>query len=81
VPSVAPFKRSPRMAIGQNHRFEIVTKYQAVITLHFFENTRLTDIAACLGENPSTVRTQLSRATAKLRAKLSAGDNCGRSRP
>jgi RNA polymerase sigma-70 factor (ECF subfamily) len=56
-------------------------KYQAVITLHFFENMRLTDIAACLGENPSTVRTQLSRATAKLRAKLSAGDNCGRSRP
>jgi len=46
-------------------------KYQTVITLHFFENMKLTEIAACLGKNPSTVRSCLSRATAKLRKKLS----------
>ncbi len=46
-------------------------KYQTVITLRFFENMKLTEIAACLGENPSTVRSCLARATTKLRKKLS----------
>lgn len=50
-------------------------KYQTVITLRFFENMKLTEIAACLGKNPSTVRTWLSRATARLRKKLDAGMN------
>jgi RNA polymerase sigma-70 factor (ECF subfamily) len=50
-------------------------KYQTVITLRFFENMKLTEIAACLGERPSTVSTRLSRATAKLRKKLEAGRN------
>ena len=45
-------------------------KYQTVITLRFFENMKLTEIAACLGKNPSTVRSCLARATAKLRKKL-----------
>ena len=31
-------------------------KYQTVITLRFFENMKLIEIAACLGEKPSTVR-------------------------
>lgn len=47
-------------------------KYQTVITLHFFENMKLTEIAACLGKNPSTVRTWLNRASEKLRKKLDA---------
>ncbi len=47
-------------------------KYQTVITLRFFENMKLTEIAACLGEKPSTVRCWLSRATAKLRKALDA---------
>ena len=47
-------------------------KYQTVITLRFFENMKLTEIAACLGKKPSTVRSWLSRATAKLRKKLNA---------
>jgi len=45
-------------------------KYQTVITLRFFENMKLTEIADCMGKNPSTVRSLLSRATAKLRKKL-----------
>ncbi len=50
-------------------------KYQTVITLRFFENMKLTEIAACLGKKPSTVRCWLSRATAKLRNKLDAAKN------
>ena len=52
-------------------------KYQAVITLRFFEKMKLTEIAACLGKNPSTIRTWLNRATAKLRKKLDAADSTG----
>ena len=55
-------------------------KYQTVITLRFFENMKLTEIAACLGENPSTVRSCLSRATAKLRKNLNAAVNSRGSR-
>ena len=50
-------------------------KYQTVITLRFFENMKLTEIAACLGKKPSTVRCWLSRATAKLRNKLDVARN------
>jgi len=49
-------------------------KYQTVITLRFFENMKLTEIAACLGKKPSTVRSWLQRATVKLRKKLEAAD-------
>jgi RNA polymerase sigma-70 factor (ECF subfamily) len=52
-------------------------KYQTVITLRFFENMKLTEIAACLGKNPSTVRSCLSRATAKLRKKLNVATRNG----
>jgi len=52
-------------------------KYQDVIALHFFEKMKLTEIAVCLGKNPSTVRTWLNRATAKLRKKLTAAVNNG----
>ena len=50
-------------------------RHQTVITLRFFENMKLTEIAACLGKNPSTIRSWLSRATAKLRKKLNAATN------
>lgn len=50
-------------------------KYQTVITLRFFENMKLAEIAACLGKDPSTVRTWLSRATAKLRKRLNTAMN------
>ena len=47
-------------------------KYQTVITLRFFENMKLTEIAACLEKKPSTVRSWLQRANVKLRKKLDA---------
>jgi RNA polymerase sigma-70 factor (ECF subfamily) len=45
-------------------------RYQAIITLRFFENMKLTEVAEVLGSSPGTVRSQLSRALAKLRKKL-----------
>jgi RNA polymerase sigma-70 factor (ECF subfamily) len=44
--------------------------FQAVITLHYFEQMKLVEIAACLGKKPSTVRNWLARATKKLRQEL-----------
>jgi RNA polymerase sigma-70 factor (ECF subfamily) len=70
-----------RKALLQRALLSLKPKYQTVITLRFFENMKLTEIAACLGVNPSTVRTWLSRATAKLRKKLSAGSESGGYRP
>ncbi|MCF7974958.1 MAG: sigma-70 family RNA polymerase sigma factor [Phycisphaerae bacterium] len=52
-------------------------RYQAIITLHYFENMKLIDIAACLDKKPSTVRNWLSRATRRLRQDLSAAMNDG----
>jgi len=45
-------------------------RYQTIITLRFFENMKLTEIAEVLGASPGTVRSQLARALAKLRKKL-----------
>jgi len=50
-------------------------KYQTVITLHFFEELKLVEIAEILGKNPATIRSQLSRALSKLRSKLQAADS------
>jgi RNA polymerase sigma-70 factor (ECF subfamily) len=47
-------------------------KYQAVITLHYFERMKLTEIAEILGQNPATIRSQLSRALNQLRKTLKA---------
>ena len=48
-------------------------RYQTIITLRFFENLKLTEIADVLGSSPATVRSQLSRVLAKLRKKIAAG--------
>ena len=61
-----------KKAFLQKALLSLKPKYQAVITLRFFENMKLTEIAACLGKNPSTVRTWLDRACEKLRKKLQA---------
>lgn len=61
-----------KKAFLQKAILSLKPKYQSVITLHFFENMKLTEIAACLEKNPSTVRTWLDRACEKLRKKLEA---------
>ena len=45
-------------------------RYQTIITLRFFENLKLTEIAEVLASRPGTVRSQLTRALARLRKKL-----------
>jgi len=47
-------------------------RYQTIITLRFFENLKLTEIADVLGCSPGTIRSQLSRALTRLRKKLTA---------
>lgn len=59
-----------KKAILKQALLTLKPKYQTVITLRFFENMKLTEIAACLGKKPSTVRSWLQRATVKLRKKL-----------
>jgi len=59
-----------RLSILQKAVFELKPKYQTIITLRFFENLKLTEIAEVLSSSPSTVRSQLARALAKLRRKL-----------
>ena len=49
-------------------------RYQTIITLRFFENLKLTEIAEVLGCSAGTVRSQLARALAKLREKLRVDD-------
>ncbi len=50
--------------------FSLRPRYQTIITLRFFENLKLTEIAEVLGSSPGTVRSQLARALAKLRKVL-----------
>ena len=47
-------------------------RYQTIITLRFFENLKLTEIAEVLGSSPGTIRSQLARALAKLRKKIAS---------
>ena len=61
-----------KRALLQQAILRLKPRYQTVITLHYFENMKLIDIAACLDKKPSTVRNWLSRATKKLRQDLSA---------
>ena len=52
--------------------FTLKPRYQTIITLRFFENMKLTEIAEVLGSSPGTVRSQLTRSLAKLRKVLAA---------
>jgi RNA polymerase sigma-70 factor (ECF subfamily) len=52
--------------------------YQAIITLRFFENLKLTEIAEVLSTSAGTVRSQLARALAQLRKQFSYAQETGR---
>lgn len=59
-----------KMAVLRDAVFTLRPRYQTIITLRFFENLKLTEIAEVLGSSPGTVRSQLTRALAKLRKVL-----------
>ena len=59
-----------KLAVLKQAMVSLKPRYQTIIALRFFENLKLTEIAEVLGSSASTVRSQLSRALAKLRKKL-----------
>ena len=59
-----------KLALLKQAILTLKPKYQTIITLRFFENLRLTEIADVLGSSDGTVRSQLARALAKLREKI-----------
>ena len=68
---VADCGESPeRLALLKEAMLALKPRYQTIITLRFFENLKLIEIAEVLGSSPGTVRSQLARALAKLRKVL-----------
>jgi RNA polymerase sigma-70 factor (ECF subfamily) len=63
-------KADEKLAILREAMLDLRPRYQTIITLRFFENLKLTEIAEVLGSSDGTVRSQLARALAKLRKKM-----------
>ena len=63
---------SEKLALLREAMLALKPRYQTIITLRFFENLKLTEIAEVLGSSPGTVRSQLARALAKLRKKITS---------
>ncbi|MHC4395999.1 MAG: RNA polymerase sigma factor [Planctomycetota bacterium] len=63
-----------KMALLKQAILTLKPRYQTIITLRFFENLKLTEIAEMLDSSDGTVRSQLARALAKLRKKLNAAE-------
>jgi RNA polymerase sigma-70 factor (ECF subfamily) len=62
---------SPEMlALLREAMLSLKPRYQTIITLRFFENVKLTEIAEVLGSSPGTIRSQLARALATLRKRF-----------
>jgi RNA polymerase sigma-70 factor (ECF subfamily) len=66
-------ENNKRLLLLKQAIFELKPKYQTVITLRFFENLKLTEIAEILSKNPGTVRSRLARALNCLRQKIGPG--------
>lgn len=62
-----------KLALLKQAMLTLRPRCQTIITLRFFENLKLTEIAEVLGSNPGTIRSQLARALAKLRRKMALG--------
>jgi len=61
---------SEKLILLREAMLALKPRYQTIITLRFFENLKLTEIAEVLGSSPGTVRSQLARALVKLRGVL-----------
>ena len=61
-----------KLALLRQAVLTLKPRYQTIITLRFFENLKSTEIAEVLALSPATVRSQLGRALAKLRAKMNS---------
>ncbi len=61
-----------KMALLKEAMLTLKPRYQTIITLRFFENLKLTEIAGVLGSSAGTVRSQLARALAGLSKQMGA---------
>jgi RNA polymerase sigma factor (sigma-70 family) len=61
-----------RLALLREAMLALKPRYQTIVTLRFFENMKLNEIAEILGSSPGTVRSQLARALDRLQKKLDA---------
>jgi len=67
------YEESPeKLALLKEAMLSLKPRYQTIITLRFFENLKLIEIAEVLSSRPGTVRSQLARALARLRKALAA---------
>ncbi|MFC1603455.1 RNA polymerase sigma factor [Planctomycetota bacterium] len=70
---VTDCEESPeRLVLLREAMLSLKPRYQTIITLRFFENLKLTEIAEVLGSSPGTVRSQMARAFAKLRIRIAS---------
>ena len=65
-------EKAQRLAVMHQAMFTLKGRYQTVITLRYFENMKLSDVAEIVGSSPGTVRSQLKRALAQLRKRMIA---------
>ena len=63
-----------KLAVVRKAVLSLKPRYQTIITLRFFENMKLAEIADVLTCSQGTVRSQLARALARLRRKLITSD-------
>ncbi len=61
-----------KMALFQQAMKKLKPQYQTIITLHFLENMKLTDIAGILDCSAGTARSRCRRALGKLRKHMAA---------
>jgi RNA polymerase sigma-70 factor (ECF subfamily) len=59
-----------KMALLKEAMLTLKPRHQTIITLRFFENLKLIEIAEVLDSKPGTIRSQLSRALTRLRKIL-----------
>ena len=65
---------SDRLTALREAILNLKPRYQTIITLRFFEEMKLTEIAELLGSSNGTIRSQLARALAQLRKRLRIAD-------
>jgi RNA polymerase sigma-70 factor (ECF subfamily) len=66
-----PDESQQKAAVIKKAILTLKPEYQAIVTMRFFENLKLEEIAEVVGTSASTVRSQLSRALEKLRKHIS----------
>ena len=71
-PDESADENSRRLAVLKKAMLGLKPRYQAIITLRFFENLKSTEIAEIFGCSSGTVRSQLARGLSKLRKKMAA---------